>query len=697
MNKLSDDQIYDLGKILAIASLTCIGLSLNATAGIGVLTCIGANIVSDKLKSICTKFPEHWLSRKGAQNPDIQQILNLASIKALEDLEKIYLDGVKDDDQLIQKNFEDLNKYMKNEFLVLVEEEAIKDDVKQYLSLDAENAAQQIGERIGKTNFLGAQHNDSFKIFFIKYYFSYFQLKFYELLDKNEVECNRAWRAFQKLLLEGMMSNLQSVQTNQTSIIENQESIQNALKKLDDIKGLLQNSTDPREQNEPFDDVIKEIINNSHASLQDRISEIKKSSEIIKEKTEEIDDKLNQINRKIEANYYIYTNAIDHFLKLCESYDIKCKNVLVVGEVMLDHKMEASNAKYGIVQKHLLLKQGEGEVYMVFRDIKTLGGASDVAMAFSLLSNVSLIGVIGTDSEGDDLVNLCKYHNIPFDPVRTPEVITTKKIYLHRSTEGPDLPVIRFDRENINLMTNYCKDEEVQKNIIEKIKNIDNIDCIVIKDHQKGMITKELIEKIAAIASIKNIPLYVDPKYDWNIFEDVNIEAIIPNMKEAASGIFDMKTQEHEILVRDNECKFKNYFEYANLANKYQNCKNIIIKASKKGAVIISEDAKVKAKVIKPLLVEDELNTDVGCGDVFDAFVIIGMLNKLTLEESVLFANFVAGLKAKKALGEHISIENVKKELDQYSFKSYVSENIILIDQMLKNSRNRKTQPIPAK
>jgi bifunctional ADP-heptose synthase (sugar kinase/adenylyltransferase) len=691
MNKLNDKQIYDLGKILAIASLTCVGLSLNATVGIGVLASISTNIASNKLENVIKKLSENWLSRKGAQNHDIQQILNRATIEALEDLENTYLEGVSKDKQLIQKDFADLNEYIKKEFLVIVEKEAIKDDIKEYLSKDTENAAKQIGEQIGQTNFLGT-HNDSFKIFFTKYYFSYFQLKFYELLDKNEIECNRAWRVFQRLLLEGIMSNLQSIQSNQTSILENQESIQNALKKLDEIKGLLKQPTDPRVQNEPFEDVLETIIANSKESIQNLLDKLHKNTENIMKTMSNLDIKFEDLGAKVEANFYIHNGAIKHFSDLCVNYRKKFKNVLIVGEVMLDHKMVASNAKYSSVQKHLLLKQGDGEVYMVFRDIKTLGGAADVAMAFSLISNVSLISVIGTDSEGDDLVNLCEYYGITFDPIRTHDVVTTKKIYLHRTTEGPDLPVIRFDRENIKLMTNYCEDKKVKKDIIEKIKNINNLDCIVIKDHQKGMITTDLVEEISKVAIEKKIPLYVDPKYNWQIFKDVRIEAIVPNMKEAASGIFNMETEEPEILYRDNECKFKEDSEYAKLSNEYPYCNIFIIKASRKGAVIVTKDTKAEPKFIKPLLVGEELDTDIGCGDVFDAFVIVGMLNELTLEESVLFANFVAGLKAKKSLGEHISLENIENELNQFSFKIYVSDNTKLIDQMLKNSIKMKAQ-----
>ncbi|PAV11486.1 hypothetical protein ASJ81_10180 [Methanosarcina spelaei] len=683
MKRLSDDQKKDLGNIIVSAAVAGIGFSISGPLGVEIIKNIGINLASNKVQNFFVKLREHWLSKDGTQNSDIQQALSCATIEALEDLEKIYIQRVNDDKESIQKNFEDLNKYVKEEFLVLVQEEVNEKDVKQYLSESTEKATKQIVERISYTSFLG-NHTESFSDFFTKYYFSYLQLRFYELLNKDEEEYNRSWRVFQRLLLEGIMEDLQNVRADQTIILDGQESIQNSLKKLDEIRGILKHPTDPRMQNEPFENVLKNTIRESQESIQNALEKIANDTASTREDVE-------AIRANVEANFYFLDKAISRFCDLCTQYRRKDKKVLIVGDVMLDHKMVGSSAKYSNVQKHQIVKKGEGEVYMVYRDLKTLGGAADVAMAFSLISSVTLIGIIGSDSEGKALLNLCQGH-ITFDPIEAPEVITTKKIYLHRSTEGPDLQVIRFDREDSESMTNYCQRKNVQETIINKINAIDNLDCIVIKDHQKGMISKNLVKEISKVALNKKIPLYVDPKYDWKIFGDVDIEAILPNMKEAASGIFDMKTKEDEILERDNKCKFKYEYEYSNLVEKYPVCKNFIIKAASKGAVILTHDPKDKIKVIEPLLVGDELNTDVGCGDVFDAFAIIGMLNKHTLEESVLFANFVAGLKAKKSLGEHISLDDIETELEKDSFSNYVSRNSKLMDEILKNFRTHRIQ-----
>ena len=127
------------------------------------------------------------------------------------------------------------------------------------------------------------------------------------------------------------------------------------------------------------------------------------------------------------------------------------------------------------------------------------------------------------------------------------------------------------------------------------------------------------------------------------------------------------------------------------MVDKYSNCDNFIIKAASKGAVILSRNANDCPEEIKPFLnIGDDFKTDVGCGDVFDAFAIIGLLHEPTPEElhihklkAVLFANFVAGLKTKKPLGELMSIVDIEKELEQESFKEYIKDNVQVVNKIL--------------
>lgn len=387
------------------------------------------------------------------------------------------------------------------------------------------------------------------------------------------------------------------------------------------------------------------------------------------------------------------------FLKLCEEFSKKEKKILVVGDVMLDHKMEGDLAQYDEVEKH----EAGDRVFMLAgksSESKTLGGAASIARASSEIARVTLIGAIGPDCEGRIMAEICREHNIRFDPVEISKILTTTKIYFYRKPEDQGRPEItRFDREDKEIMEKECNKTEVQENIISKVKvAVDSpVDCIIIKDHGKGFITDDTVREISKITRSKNIPLFIDPKYAWNKFsdKDVKIKAVFPNIKEASYGLYEYKeAKKNEIKDRVKTSRLKND-DYRTLAEKYPGCENFIIKADKNGAVILTRDVKdgIKYKEVKPLILGNEFETGIGCGDTFDSFAITGLLNGHTMEESVLFANFVAGVKAKKDLGEMVSLETIRGELrpDSLQFKNYLEDNKDMaekIELMLQNNHS---------
>jgi D-beta-D-heptose 7-phosphate kinase/D-beta-D-heptose 1-phosphate adenosyltransferase len=386
-------------------------------------------------------------------------------------------------------------------------------------------------------------------------------------------------------------------------------------------------------------------------------------------------------------------SILTFFQELCEKYKKREKYILIIGDVMLDHRMKGKKAKFDKVEGHEV-----GEDFMLHGqsgEHKTPGGASNVACAFSKVSDVTLIGVISSDSsdyEGKTLKERCK-ENFTFDPVEIPGILTTTKIYFEYPDQQGKTGVVRFNREDSKLMEKKCL--EYKDIVINKIKEAaKNSDCIVIKDHEKGFITADLVKKISEIANDNKIPLFVDPKYNWNKFNNVDIKAILPNIKEASFGLLREgdepieEIKEDEITRRQTDSKLFPG-DYKKLVDKYPKCKNFIIKADIKGAFIASKDidnGKKPEDILALPLNDREFETGIGCGDVFDAYAIIGILNRHTLEESILFANFAAGLRAKRSLGEVISPDEIKDmlETEPTHFKAYFEKNKEIIETRLK-------------
>ena len=340
--------------------------------------------------------------------------------------------------------------------------------------------------------------------------------------------------------------------------------------------------------------------------------------------------------------------------------------ILVIGDIMLNQIMRVQPADYLDVMGHNVSKEQDfsflNQSSVKKKEKKRFGGAANVAYCCSVFSEVVLFGVIGKNSEGLDknlsddftldgegheMKKLAKKESIidVFIPIEGYKTIT--KIYLEYVL-GTELKLkIRMNRE---LNNEEGKREILKKRIEIKKKFIeiftDEIDGIIFKDHQKGFVTQEFLDDIAPLINsrLKNDPNFivvVDPKYDWKKFMKIDtIHAILPNIKEAAAGVFypspsitddvrkaQMKIIEDRKKMDDGELRF--------LAKEYPNINLFIVKSAEKGACLFypNKDIEIKdglkiynfhpekdIKIDMPATHEEGGSGEIGCGDVFCAY-----------------------------------------------------------------------------
>ena len=436
-----------------------------------------------------------------------------------------------------------------------------------------------------------------------------------------------------------------------------------------------------------FDDLQKEFANSDNI-----ISRAKKVILYFK-KRERIEDLLKLLENDRSKQYKIHeqkfriiSSAIEQrnglekmreeLIELCNLFKNKSKSIVVIGEVMLDHKMMVrKGASFDQVQEH---EVGLEKIYTLEskeKENKTLGGAANIAHAFSKVSNVTLIGVIGSDEEGIKLEELCKTNDIDFIPIKISELITTTKIYCYsygiqigqmKMGFEKAYDATRIDREDKIAMNKFCK--EYEDAIIEKIKTVNKpVDCLLLKDHEKGMFQSGIIKAISEYYKDKLI--FLDPKYSesWKNFSDMKFEAVLPNIKEAAYGVWH-DDERAETLVKTKCADLFEDEDYERLVIQYPNINFFIIKADCRGAVVVSRnhDGNAKYSVIKELNVDlKDFRVGIGCGDLFDAFFVSGILNGASLKKSALLANFAAGHRTKKTLGEVMTPDEVISLLER--------------------------------
>lgn len=347
----------------------------------------------------------------------------------------------------------------------------------------------------------------------------------------------------------------------------------------------------------------------------------------------------------------------------------KRKKILIIGDLMLDNFMYGNKTKLLQVEGHYL-----DQDYMIKEqksDKKIPGGSGSMALAFSQFFNVDLIGLIGEDDcEGKKLKSIFESietkYNIKYYPINVPGWITTLKIYFYYQ-EISKIRSLRLNREVPFLTVEQRGYVQVKiKECIEASFKLSTPDCILIKDYEKGMLDQETIEMIAEVAKKRDIPIFVDPKYNWEKFKDIHIVSFFPNLKEACCGA---GTKDEQKLYECTNSQILRKLDIEELNKRYKNSDYIIVKQGRRGCTIIenNKDGTYHKKYIEQIHDfyhrDEEIVTDIGNGDIFNACIILGFLNGAKdinqITRYALLGNIVASLKMKLEAGDFPTIEQI--------------------------------------
>ena len=201
-------------------------------------------------------------------------------------------------------------------------------------------------------------------------------------------------------------------------------------------------------------------------------------------------------------------------------------NILVIGDLILDHYI------WGNCER--ISPEAPVQVIDVKKESLNLGGACNVASNLVRLeSSVWICGVAGRDSAGDRLKQELEAQNIKtngifYDKARP----TTQKSRIIAGHQQ----VVRVDREEKAVIS-----QEAAKFILNFTKDLikdSSINCIVLSDYQKGVLSANLTQDLIKIARENKIKILADPKgRDYSKYKGATL--LTPNKKEAqeATGI----------------------------------------------------------------------------------------------------------------------------------------------------------------
>ena len=197
------------------------------------------------------------------------------------------------------------------------------------------------------------------------------------------------------------------------------------------------------------------------------------------------------------------------------------KTVLVVGDLMLDKYLWGRTNRIS----------PEAPVPIV--DVRNIdyrpGGAANVALNLSALGcNVIIIGIIGSDSDGKNLLNLLKKYNIDCS-----KIVISDNRYTTVKTRimSQDQQVVRADYE----VKTPLSDDSLEKLFNSFELAINKVDGLILQDYNKGIFDIKNITKIINLANNVNKPIYVDPKSS-NFTSFKNVRLFKPNLVEFCEG-----------------------------------------------------------------------------------------------------------------------------------------------------------------
>jgi rfaE bifunctional protein kinase chain/domain len=182
-----------------------------------------------------------------------------------------------------------------------------------------------------------------------------------------------------------------------------------------------------------------------------------------------------------------------NFRRLFEAF--KAKHVLVVGDLMLD--------EYIVGQATRISPEAPVMVVRQKRTFAVPGGAANVAKNVEALGGkASVIGVVGEDAAGIELQEALGENGfvIP-DPSRP----TTRKTRILADTAHQ---VLRIDHES-----DMPIEEAVASAALSAVsERLAGIDAVLLSDYTKGVLTKDLAQRIIELAHAAGTPVIANAK-----------------------------------------------------------------------------------------------------------------------------------------------------------------------------------------
>lgn len=287
--------------------------------------------------------------------------------------------------------------------------------------------------------------------------------------------------------------------------------------------------------------------------------------------------------------------------------------ILVVGDVMLDHYIWGDATR--------ISPEAPVPVVDIARDSWTAGGAANVALNIaSLGARCTVAGFIGTDDAGSRLQTILhsKRINTIATPGEAPTILKTRVLVQHQQ-------LCRLDREA--PPSAYHVSPAKAETLLAK--EISACDALILSDYAKGILTDELVARLAKLARQHGKFVALDPKPKRPL-AFYGLDLITPNKREALQ-LAGIEPLPHTRFPAAEVC--------ARLHERYAT-KHLVVTLGEEGMLLSAG-----GKIVKTIPTAAREVYDVsGAGDTSLAALVLALAADAPLETAAHFANAAAGV-----------------------------------------------------
>ena len=326
-------------------------------------------------------------------------------------------------------------------------------------------------------------------------------------------------------------------------------------------------------------------------------------------------------------------------MKITNIFDkVKGKEVVIIGDSMIDSYVlgeinrESPEAPVPIVD-------------IVEEEIK-LGGAANVALNIqSLGMKPILCSVIGDDEDGQKFLKTCKDNSLDISGII---IDNNRKTTNKKRVIVDQKHILRIDSENT-----YNLNEKIYTKFLQNIKKLISDDQIIIfQDYDKGVINKELIEKVKKMG--KKLFITVDPKIK-NFFDYKDVDLFKPNLDEILNSF------------SSEDKSIKNIKNISDTLKKTNNIQNIMVTLSDKGLIVNNNKGFSHYKIPKKEIIDVS-----GAGDTVISLASILFYLKLSEKFIAEICNLAGGISCMKSGVNAINLKELIENAERNNLDSYI-------------------------